>query len=196
MKKIWKCMVHLLKIWLLYAAICLVIPPLFHKSAVKEITSPYPAPDRMAQERVLSIDNNMDALLWRLRLIEAAQERVVLTTFDFRDDNSGQDIMAALLHAADRGVEVQILIDGINGSLWLTNSRNFQELAAHECVEVKFYNPIMRTGIFWYMRLFRVKAALMYSCRNTLNRYGICLAVNHINRMEMAEEIWKSIIRK
>ena len=142
MKKIWKCIVHLLKIWLLYAAICLVIPPLFHKSAVKEITSPYPATDRMAQERVLSIDNNMDALLWRLRLIEAAQERVVLTTFDFRDDNSGQDIMAALLHAADRGVEVQILIDGINGSLWLSGSRNFQELAAHECVEVKFYNPI------------------------------------------------------
>lgn len=142
MKRFWKCFFNLLKIWLLYVAGCLVIPPLFHKSTDNEITSPCPAPDTTAQERVLSIDNNMDALLWRLRLIETAQERVVLTTFDFRDDNSGQDIMAALLHAADRGVEVQILIDGINGPLRLTGSQNFQELAAHECVEVKFYNPI------------------------------------------------------
>lgn len=142
LKKIWRCIVNLLKIWVLYVAICLVIPPLFHKSTGKEIASSYPAFDTMAQERILSIDNNMDALLWRLRLIEAARERVVLTTFNFRDDNSGQDIMAALLHAADRGVEVQILVDGINGSLWMTNSRNFQELAAQECVEVKFYNPI------------------------------------------------------
>lgn len=55
-----------------------------------------------AKERVLSIDNNRDALIWRLRLIEAAQEQIVLSTFDFRDDNSGQDIMAALLNAADR----------------------------------------------------------------------------------------------
>ncbi len=122
LKKIWRCIVNLLKIWVLYVAICLVIPPLFHKSTGKEIASSYPAFDTMAQERILSIDNNMDALLWRLRLIEAARERVVLTTFNFRDDNSGQDIMAALLHAADRGVEVQILVDGINGSLWMTNS--------------------------------------------------------------------------
>lgn len=64
------------------------------------------------QERVLSIDTNMDALLWRLRLTQAAKERIVLVTFDFRDDNSGQDIMSALLNAADRGVEVQILVDG------------------------------------------------------------------------------------
>lgn len=142
MKKIWKYFFNLLKIWLLYAAICLVIPPFFHRSTDKEMTSTHSVPDKRAHERVLSIDNNMDALLWRLRLIEAAQERVVLTTFDFRDDNSGQDIMAALLHAADRGVKVQILVDGINGFLRLTGSRNFQELAAHECVEVKFYNPV------------------------------------------------------
>lgn len=142
LKRICKYIIKFLKVWLIYVAICVVIPPLFHKSTVKEKTSPYSHPNTIARERVLSIDNNMDALLWRLRLIEAAQEKVVLATFDFRDDNSGQDIMAALFHAADRGVEVQILIDGINGSLWLSGSQNFQELVAHENVEVKFYNPI------------------------------------------------------
>lgn len=88
------------------------------------------------QERILNIENNVDALVWRLRLIESAKENIVLATFDFRDDNSGQDMMAALLNAADRGVKVQILVDGINGTLYLRGSRNFRELTSHENVEV------------------------------------------------------------
>lgn len=142
-KKINKLPVMLLRIWLIYTVVCLVFPPLFHKSAAETESVLTDMPEyATAQERVLSIDNNMDALLWRLRLIEAAKERVALSTFDFRDDESGQDMMSALLHAADRGVEVQILVDGINGALWLTRSKNFRQLAAHECVEVKFYNPV------------------------------------------------------
>lgn len=131
---------RILLLLLLYVLVSLVVPPLFHRSvtekAVRHDT------DMSAQERILSIDNNMDALLWRLRLIEEAKEKIVLATFDFRDDNSGRDIMAALLHAADRGVQVRVMVDGINGALRLLGSENFQELASHECVEVKLYNPV------------------------------------------------------
>ena len=142
MKKLIKVIVILILLWLLYMVVCMVIPPLFQKPAAAGETAAPCQENSEAQERVLCIDNNMDALLWRLRLIEAARERLVLTTFDFRDDHSGQDIMAALLNAADRGVRVQILVDGFNGSLWLPGSKNFQELAAHERVEVRLYNPI------------------------------------------------------
>ncbi len=127
-------------LWIVYAVICLVIPPLFHKT-VSEQEAAYSGRAGQ-QERVLSIDDNMDALLWRLRLINAAQERIVLCTFDFRDDDSGRDIMAALFQAAERGVDVRIMVDGINGTLYLTGSGNFRELAAHENVQVKFYNPV------------------------------------------------------
>ncbi|MCD8389669.1 MAG: hypothetical protein LUC21_05855, partial [Oscillospiraceae bacterium] len=61
--------------------------------------------------RVRSLDDNTDALCWRLRLIETALEDSVLSTFAFLDDESGQDIMAALYHAAARGVRVRILVD-------------------------------------------------------------------------------------
>lgn len=131
---------RILLLLLFYVVISLVVPPLFHKS-VTEKTSGRDA-EGTAQERILSIDNNMDALLWRLRLIEQAQESIVLVTFDFRDDNSGRDIMAALLHAADRGVQVRVIVDGINGALRLSGSENFRELASHERVEVKLYNPV------------------------------------------------------
>lgn len=142
-KKFSKLLPRFFCIWLVYVVICLTIPPIFHKSASDTEEAFSNISDKAAaKERVLSIDNNRDALIWRLRLIEAAQEQIVLSTFDFRDDNSGQDIMAALLNAADRGVKVRILVDGINGSLWLTGSGNFRALAAHECVEVKLYNPV------------------------------------------------------
>ena len=132
-----------LLLWLLFMIVCLVILPLFHKEAIREeIHTSSVNTNGTAKERVRSIDNNTDALLWRLRLIEAAQKRVVLTTFDFRDDSSGRDIMSALFHAAERGVKVQVLIDGLNGTLHLRNSENLRELAAHENVQVKFYNSL------------------------------------------------------
>lgn len=127
-------------LWLAYVAVCIIIPPLFHKTCSN--SSMFYEQQGTGQERVLSIDNNKEALLWRLRLIEEAKERIILCTFDFRDDNSGRDVMAALFHAADRGVDVRIMIDGINGMLYLTGSRNFRELAMHENVQVKLYNPL------------------------------------------------------
>lgn len=91
MKRVQKVLKDIFKIWLIYVAVCLVLPPLYHKQPVKERKVYEENRDMDGQERVLSIDNNMDALLWRLRL---------------------------------------------------TGRRNFQELAAHENVEVKLYNPI------------------------------------------------------
>lgn len=72
-------------LWIVYAVICVVIPPLFHKTTAGQETVYNYGGEQ--QERVLSIDDNMDALLWRLRLINAAQERIVLCTFDFWDDD-------------------------------------------------------------------------------------------------------------
>lgn len=142
MKRSLRFMKKIFKIWIIYTAIGVVILPLYHKPSMQVTEITEGNHNTGSQERVRSIDTNIDALLWRLRLIEAAEERIVLATFDFRDDNSGQDIMSALLNAADRGVQVQILVDGINGSLWLPLSRNFHELVAHENVEVRLYNPI------------------------------------------------------
>jgi phosphatidylserine/phosphatidylglycerophosphate/cardiolipin synthase-like enzyme len=142
MKKFLKTVKLIFIIWMIYIVVMMTVPPLYHKVPEEYSKTSDESGYPQAQERVLSIDNNQDALLWRLRLIEAATERIVLTTFDFCDDNSGQDIMSALYHAADRGVKVQIIVDGINGVRRLSNSRNFQELAGHENVEVKFYNPV------------------------------------------------------
>ena len=105
----------ILKIWFFYLIVCLAILPLYHKRADEENRECERVLNMAGQERILNIENNVDALVWRLRLIESAKENIMLSIFDFRgeDSNSGQDMMATLLNAADRGVKVQILVDGM-----------------------------------------------------------------------------------
>ena len=104
--------------------------------------------DTPGGERIRCIDDNEEALLWRLRLIGAAKKSIVLATFDLRADESGSDLLAALNHAAERGVEIKLLIDGIYQQLFLNGSKEFQALATRENVEVGVYNPVTPVGLF------------------------------------------------
>ena len=104
--------------------------------------------DTPGRERIRCIDDNEEALLWRLRMIGAAKKSIVLATFDLRADESGTDLLAALNHAAEKGVEIKLLIDGIYQQLFLNGSKEFQALAARENVEVGVYNPVSPTGLF------------------------------------------------
>ncbi|MGN0298072.1 MAG: phosphatidylserine/phosphatidylglycerophosphate/cardiolipin synthase family protein [Lachnospiraceae bacterium] len=96
--------------------------------------------DSVSQERYRCIDENEEALIWRLRMIESAEQSIILATFDFRADESGKDIMSALFCAAQRGVKVQLLVDGIDQILYLSQNDTFNALCAHENVEARFYN--------------------------------------------------------
>lgn len=93
-------------------------------------------------ERIRCIDDNEEALEVRLRIINEAKKEIVLSTFDFHPDNSGTRVMAALLKAADRGVKVRVLVDGISEMLQLKHSKIFRAFAAHENIEVRIYNRI------------------------------------------------------
>ncbi len=131
----------LLAVWL----VSCVIIPLFHKKIDSDYLasiSPSVSFTNPAPEQVRSIDNNKDALLWRLRLVESAQKNLVITTFAFSDDNSGTDFLSAVKAAADRGVEVRILIDGMDGSLNLSHSPVLKALISMPNVQAKLYNPI------------------------------------------------------
>lgn len=98
-------------------------------------------PESAQGERVMWVESNEDALFWRLRLIESAQEEIILSTFDFRADEAGGDVLSALYNAAERGVKVRVLIDGINGQLHFKRTAEARALAAHENADIKLYNP-------------------------------------------------------
>lgn len=123
---------------ILYLICMIVIPPLIHNERDYDGISN----DIYQNERVCLVEDNKEALIWRLKLIDMAQEEIIISTFDFRCDNSGTDIMSSLYNAACRGVKVKIIMDGLIGFVQLNNSKDFKALTCHENIEVKFYNPI------------------------------------------------------
>lgn len=121
----------------LYWLISLLLPPAFTDTADAGPAQNLPVLSQ-TPERVLCLDDNADALVWRLRAIEAAKEQIILSTFDFALDNSGTDLAAALVHAAGRGVQVQILLDG----LYAIPCFLFRPLASCPGIEIRLYNPL------------------------------------------------------
>lgn len=124
----------------------LTLPYLPHKpvpeSRKKQIESRAYYGNSNGPERAGYIDDNVEALLYRLHLMEQAEHEIILSTFDFNVDEASKDVMASLLAAADRGVTVRILVDGFSGLLDVSPSPWFQALASHERVTLKIYNPI------------------------------------------------------
>lgn len=94
------------------------------------------------RERVALVRSNQAALEERLRMIGRAKERIILSTFDFIPDNSGLDVIAMLYEAAQRGVQVEVVVDGFNALLKMDGEPHFQTLAAHPNVEIYIYNPV------------------------------------------------------
>ena len=137
--KILKFIFILFLLYLLYILItCTLVPLLGSRAAAK----PNNLSTAENSEQVRCIDDNTEALLWRFRVIEEAEHHLILSTFQFDADQSGRDMLAALNRAADRGVHIQILIDGLRGPLSVSTSPHFKALAASENVEIKLYNPI------------------------------------------------------
>lgn len=138
-------------IWLLSIVAANIIKPIKKKSVSnsfkEEISGVEYESDKVSTESVLSIDTNEDALLWRLRMIGNAKESITMATFDLRMDESGLDVISALYDAAERGVKVKVLIDGIYEPLYLRDD-TFYAFCSHENVEVKLYNPITFKGIY------------------------------------------------
>ncbi len=98
--------------------------------------------DTVSCDRAYIVEDNEEALLERLKMIEQAESRVILSTFEFKADESGKDVLAALLQAAKRGVDVKILVDGWSAFLRMDGNEYFYALADMENVEVKIYNRI------------------------------------------------------
>lgn len=96
-----------------------------------------PAGAPQAQSGFALLEMGADAYRARLALIEAATASLDVQSYIWEFDASGQAITAALLRAADRGVEVRVLIDGFRAG---DKAHALKSLAVHRHVEVRLYN--------------------------------------------------------
>lgn len=146
MRKIsWKKLLAAFSVFLSYVAAGAVIP-FTEQPPVSERTMDFHAEDFYGEEngieRAAVISDNEAALKERIRLISQAKECVVLSTFEFDADESGKDMLAALMAAGKRGVKVSILADGFPSLLSMNGNAYFHALSLLENVEIKIYNPV------------------------------------------------------
>lgn len=79
-----------------------------------------------------------EALQWRLRMIDSARVSVDMETFLWKPDSSGQQIVAHVLAAADRGVRVRFLLDD---SFTMHEGLALHALDEHPNISLRLYNP-------------------------------------------------------
>ena len=91
----------------------------------------------------------VDGFLIRAQMIEAAERTLDLQYFIFRGDETGRLLTEALLHAADRGVRVRILVD--DGDT-VAGDEQILALNAHQAIEVRVFNPFAYRGHAAFLR--------------------------------------------
>jgi phosphatidylserine/phosphatidylglycerophosphate/cardiolipin synthase-like enzyme len=101
-----------------------------------------------------------DALLARIHLIRAARRSIDLQTYIWRDDPTSRFVFDELVKAAERGVLVRVLMDGLN--MPGTPEQLARMARAHRNLQVCLYKPLTDNAVvgkigFWDNLVFRTK---------------------------------------
>lgn len=132
----------LLLAYALGALLPCALPPQLSPEAAADTSWMETEASDLNANRARLIATGEEALEIRLALITSAQRSIDLGTYLFAPDESGRKVAAALLAAADRGVRVRLITDGLIGWFNLANDPLGHALGAHPNVEIKFYNPV------------------------------------------------------
>ncbi len=88
-----------------------------------------------------AFDDRGLALDLRLALIEEAEETVDVSYYTVHDGESRDIFYGALLDAADRGVQVRLVLDAVFHTQYFESGRRYEALISHENVEAALYEP-------------------------------------------------------
>jgi putative cardiolipin synthase len=91
--------------------------------------------------RLISV--GADGFRARAQMIDAAQRTLDLQYYIFRGDDTGRMLTEHLLHAADRGVRIRVLIDDADT---VAGDEQILRLMNHGAVELRIYNPAKYRG--------------------------------------------------
>lgn len=109
------------------------------------------AAEEGVKDRAMLLETNQSAWDERIRLLNMAEKRIIISTFDMRPGQSTKDIMAVLQKKAKEDVKISILVDGISGFLRMEGEELFYALSSYPNVEIKIYNPI-HLGMPWKLQ--------------------------------------------
>lgn len=130
---------------LLYVLVTGVLPFARHASVSEAFAaSVSPAAfygDAPGSDRVALVETPAEGFATRLHILDEATERIDVSYYAMQMGETTELFWGALLDAADRGVQVRILVDGMFGGLTSFHKAYATALGAHPNIEVRVYNP-------------------------------------------------------
>lgn len=95
------------------------------------------------QSGFVLLSNAVDSLRIRLAMVQAAEKSLDLQYYIVHDDAASSLMLEALLRAAERGVRIRFLIDGIT---LREAGENLAILDHRKNIEIRVFNPIVKPG--------------------------------------------------
>ena len=140
-KKKWLIAVLILLIIFVYEIAGAVVPFIHAKKVQTSLMKTESFYDHgQSSDRAAIIESNEEALELRLSMFEDAKESIVFSTFDIRNGESTKEVFSSLLAAANRGVDVKIIVDGLYGMIHMNKEPLFYAAGNHKNIEIKYYN--------------------------------------------------------
>ncbi len=93
-----------------------------------------------------------------LTAIRKASHCICILTYIYEEDETGQMLTQALEQAANKGVQVFVMVDGYASQKL---SRHFREKMANAGIHFKFFEPIFKSQHFYFGRRLHQKAVLI-----------------------------------
>ncbi len=106
----------------------------------------------LAGQWVALLDGGQEAFPRMLEAIRTSQQSIRLETYTFSREGVGEEFLAALSAAAQRGVRVQVVLDGWGSAL---DGRYVQALLRAAGCRVRIYHPVLSLLLGRFRRLHR-----------------------------------------
>ncbi len=90
------------------------------------------------------LDGSEEALRWRLALMDSAVSSLAVQTYLWYPDATGKMILDRAIHAADRGVQVRLIIDDL---LTIGLDQALLEIDRHPNIELRLFNAWRERGL-------------------------------------------------
>ena len=106
-----------------------------------------------AEETVALVEDAHTSAKLRLELIRNAEESILISYHTFADGIYSSMFVSELMKAADRGVHITFMNDGMIGGLCSGSRKIARIMNSHENFEMYFYEPFSLIPYRWHNRL-------------------------------------------
>lgn len=143
MQRLKKYFTYTLLTYFIYVFIFAFLVFLFHPLKDKQADSIESFNEVITHDRVALIESTEDAISVRLDLIEDAEHQIDFAYYRWSEGKVSNLMLGSILEAADRGVQIRILLDGL---VQLSNTGQlindvFKGFKAHPNIDLRIYEP-------------------------------------------------------